>query len=69
MIKNIKLLKVREIEREGRITSYNGDVHSSKGMRALAKWMPGKFGLQSVTKANSDVRHEGIGLDRHLEEG
>lgn len=37
MIKNLKLLQVKEFEGERGISSYYGDLHSSKEMRALAK--------------------------------
>lgn len=37
MIKNLKLLKVKDFEKERRISSSYGDVHSSTQMRILAK--------------------------------
>lgn len=62
MIKNLKLLKVKEFRMEGRICSYYRNIDSSKEMRILAKMEAGAVWILFLTKVNSDVRPGEMGL-------
>lgn len=75
---NLKLLKIKELERKGKISSCYRDVHTARRVmlwgctqqqrESWQRLVLGKFGFLLITKVNGDMKHGEVGLDRHLEE-